>query len=494
MERLIMSAFAKDVSKLASGTIFAQVLTMATAPVLTRLYGPEEYGTMSLFISITALLTLISCLCYEYAIVLSQSEKEAANMLMVSLSSAFVINAISVPVLWLCHKSLPSILNNPDLGSYLGLIPLAVFLNAVFVALSYWITRRKSFGQISVARIGTSLVTVSTQLGAGFTGHATARSLITANILGASASALVLGGRIWLEDRKTIRDNFTWRDMLEGIQRYRKFPIFETWSILLNTGSWQLPTFMLSAFFSPSVVGYYAVGNAVVRLPMSFFGTSISQVFYKRAIEAERQGNLPILVEELFRRLVIWGLFPMLVLTIVGKDAFLVFFGEKWAEAGIYVQILAVWTFFWFISSPLSSLFEALEKQEIGLFWNVLNFLTRFSALLIGGWLHNSRLAIVLFAFSGICVYGYLTQKVLSMSGVPIQKAGLIVLSNLKSFLPAGALLITLKLMDAGPWLMISVAVLTLGAYGVHNARKDKQICALINSILDRKNRKIIDA
>jgi O-antigen/teichoic acid export membrane protein len=56
--------------------------------------------------------------------------------------------------------------------------------------------------------------------------------------------------------------------MALGIKRYRKFPLLDSWSSLLNAISWQLPTFILSAFFSAKVVGYYALGMNVLQLPM----------------------------------------------------------------------------------------------------------------------------------------------------------------------------------------------------------------------------------
>ena len=42
------SSFASDVLTLAGGTTFAQILTILAAPVLTRLYGPEDFGVWAL--------------------------------------------------------------------------------------------------------------------------------------------------------------------------------------------------------------------------------------------------------------------------------------------------------------------------------------------------------------------------------------------------------------------------------------------------------------
>ena len=76
------------------------------------------------------------------------------------------------------------------------------------------------------------------------------------------------------------------------------------------------------------------------------------------------EGMLPDWVEKNFRILVNFGMFPMAVMTVIGQDVVVVVFGQQWREAGVYTQILSIWGFFQFISSPMSTLFYVLEKQE----------------------------------------------------------------------------------------------------------------------------------
>jgi lipopolysaccharide exporter len=114
---------------------------------------------------------------------------------------------------------------------------------------------------------------------------------------------------------------------------------------------------------------------------MSFIGSSISQVFFQRASEAKSEDALALMVENTFRLLVIIGMFPILTLTIVGSDVFSVIFGEIWTEAGVYAQILSIWVFVWFISSPLSTLYIIMEKQQFGLKFNIVNFITRLGSV-----------------------------------------------------------------------------------------------------------------
>ena len=115
--------------------------------------------------------------------------------------------------------------------------------------------------------------------------------------------------------------------MMANMKRYRKFPMYSSWSALLNTMSWQLPALMLGIFFSPIIVGYYALGVRIIQIPMQSIGQAVSQVFIQRAAKAKNENKLTSLVDELIRRLFIIGLFPALLLSIIGKDFFVIIFG-----------------------------------------------------------------------------------------------------------------------------------------------------------------------
>lgn len=397
---------------------------------------------------------------------LPKKDGDAANLLGLSLLIALTVSVFLVPVLWLLQEPLLRILNAQELAPYIWLVPPAVFMSGTFLALNYWNSRTRRFGRLSIARINASISTAGIQIGAGFSGYPTGGSLIGAGIAGSAISSLVLGGQIWRDDQNVFKKWINLKGMREGLKRYSKFPRIDMLSALMNSISWQLPIFLLSTFFSASTVGLYALCTIVLQLPMSFIGSSISQVFFQRTAEAKAEGTLSSLVENIFNVLVVIGLFPMLILSLIGRDLFVVIFGVAWSEAGVYAQILGIWTFLWFISSPLSTVYIVLEKQEFGLKLNFANIMTRFLAIVIGGWLGNPRISIFLFAISGLLVYSYLLQAILQYSGVSISKAMKIVFSNIKIFIPAGIIIVALKELSIDPLIQVSAsAALTIMYY-----------------------------
>jgi len=304
--------------------------------------------------------------------------------------------------------------------------------------------------------------------------------LIIGTFIGNIVSTIVLSGQIWKDDKKSFKAYIRPKKMMEGLKRHRKFPLIDSWSALLNAISWQLPAFLLAFYFSPAIVGFYSLGFRLLQMPMSFIGGAISQVFFQRISVAKSEGKLDSLVENVFKILVIIGLFPILTITIVGSDVFSVFFGQAWAEAGVYAQILSIWAFVWFISSPLSTIYIVMEKQQFGLQYNIFNFTTRILSLAIGGYLGSARLALILFAASGVLVYGYMCLKMMDYAGVKKSRVITIVISNILYFVPAGVLLLILKLLDVNQFVLVGISGLFIAFYYGYIIKTDKQLNELI--------------
>lgn len=414
-------SFFANVLKLAGGSAAAQGIAILAAPFLTRIYGPEAYGISTLFASITGAIGVIACLRYELAIMLPERDENAAGILAASIAFVSAVALTAFLMAAALHSEIASVLKAPELEKYLWLVPLMVLASGTFLALNYWNSRTKEFGRLAVTRIFASAGTVATQLGTGLGGKINAGGLIGGQIAGQAISTALLGYLIWKKDHKILMQGFKWSKIKEGIKRYKRFPLIDTWSALLNTASAQLPSFLLAYFFSPKIVGYYALSANLLSMPASLVGAAFAQVFYQKAAEAKRNNTLHVVTEKTFNSLVSLGMFPILLLAVAGKEIVILVFGANWAEAGVYTQILSVWIFFNFLTSPISTLFSVLEKQpELLLFNNVL-FMVRCSSLIIGGMLNSPVISLVLFSLSNALVYFLILIIIFIMIGVPVK-------------------------------------------------------------------------
>jgi O-antigen/teichoic acid export membrane protein len=228
---------------------------------------------------------------------------------------------------------------------------------------------------------------------------------------------------------------------------------------------------MLSAIFSTSVVGYYALGDQLLRVPMNLIGISIGQAFYPHAVAAHREGRLAGFVEDTFRRLVEYSCFPILILIVIGRDLFLVVFGSEWTEAGVYTQILSIWMLFWFISSPMHHLFNVLEKNELALGLNLVILLTRIGSIWLGGILNNPYYALLFYSLSGAMVYGYTSMLIVWLAGTAWSSIVRILLVNL--FLASCAIvaILTLRLFQVQTVYQLIAATVLVVAYYLYRFR-----------------------
>jgi len=478
------TTFAGDVARLVTGTTIAWAVVILASPLLTRLYTPESFGLLALFTSITGILGAVACLRYESAIMLPRTDAEAANLLAVSLLFPLLVALAAAAVLAVAAGPLLAALNAPELSPYLWLAPVSVFISGVFAALNYWNSRTRHFTRLSVARVGSAATTASATLGFGYAGHATSGTLIGASVGGQAVATAVLGGQILRDDHRVFRHAIRAREMLAGMKRYRDFPRYSTWAALLDNLALQLPTLLLAAFFSPAVVGFYALGHRVLSMPMSLVGSAIGQVFFQRAAQGRHDGTLTTVVVAVFRRLVVFSICPFLLLILIGPDVFALVFGPGWREAGLYASILAPWTMVMLVSSPLSPLLAVLERQRTGLLFHAALISSRVVSLLIGGNVESVVIALTLCAASGAAIGLWKLIYTLNLVGISVSQVLLQIARTLLLAVMFISPALALRLAAvATPHTIILVGGLGVTLYYLFMGARDPQIVAVVRRI-----------
>ncbi len=89
-----MASFIKNSLSLISGNIVAQSISIATMPLITRLYTPEQFGVFSVIMSIVAVLGPISTLRLNEVIILPDNNEEANNIFILSWSFTLTLTIL----------------------------------------------------------------------------------------------------------------------------------------------------------------------------------------------------------------------------------------------------------------------------------------------------------------------------------------------------------------------------------------------------------------
>ncbi|MFA0887643.1 MAG: lipopolysaccharide biosynthesis protein [Synergistales bacterium] len=416
--RFPQKSFARNVLTLMSGTVSAQALLILIAPVLTRLYGPEEFGLFALYTSLLSVLGVISCGRYELAIVLPKEEGEAANIFLLSLIVCLLTSLLVLPLFLVFRSNISVILKTPALSPWLLFLPFQLFVQGVFLSLNYWGTRQKQFGRLATRQVTQSSGTALGQIGLGFLLKGHGSGLICGALFGQTLATARLAWQTLIDDGNLIRTSFSTKAQRELLSRYRDFPLFSTWTGFMNTLSTMLPALLLGYYFSPTIVGFYSIGQRLLSLPMTLIGGALAQAFYPHATEAFHSGHLRETTRKTFIFLVEIGLLPFSLLSLLAPDAFKLIFGLQWETAGIYIRWLALWIFFVFISSPLSTIYLVMNKQRLLLSFNLIMLVTRTISLIFGGLSDSPLLTIQLFGVTGFLLYSGNCFLILNLSGL----------------------------------------------------------------------------
>lgn len=469
--------FSSNLIKLMVGTGLAQVVGLAVTPLLTRIYPPEAFGTLALFLALTGIPGIIACGRYEMALLLPEHNAEARQLFGVCLLLPLLMAAVIAALVWIWGAEIQAILNTVSLASFFWMIPIYVLLSGWYLAFSFWHTRLKRFGVISLARFTNAAFTSGLKLGLGMGFGATSGVFVGSTLAGQALATVQMGVLCIERAGVEARPLWDWRELRKMLLRYRRFPLVDAWGTLLNCASWQLPALVLAIYFSETLVGWYALTWRTLQLPMAMLGSALSQVFFQRAAELRQHPEeLARVTAMLFQRLCRLCIVPTLALTFFGAELFALVFGRDFQSAGEYAEILSVWMFFWFVASPLSNIFTVLERQGLALRVHALVFISRLGALLIGGTQGNIELTLWLLSSSGVLVYGGLMAWNLALAGVKWRHWSRTLLIELARALPVLPLFLGLKFSPLTPVYQALICLGLLGGYLISIAATDDVI------------------
>ena len=182
-DKILKNEFYRNVATLLSGSAIAQAIPILIMPILTRIYPTEIFGIFFIYSSIILVLTIISTLEYELAIVLPEKDEDAINVFVLSIMVSFIISLFILAGILLFFDSITQLLGDKNIGRWLYFIPLSVLLVGIYQAFNFWNNRKKRYKIISYSRISKTTTSGSVQLSSGLTGF-TGIGLITGLISG----------------------------------------------------------------------------------------------------------------------------------------------------------------------------------------------------------------------------------------------------------------------------------------------------------------------
>lgn len=433
IKSLCQSSFVRNVSVLAGGTAFAQALGILVLPLLTRIYSPELFGLLGVFSALLSITSIVSSLRYDIAVPLPESDESAANLLALALACLVAVTLFLAIVMLFFSRPIAGLMNTPSLAQYLWLLPIAVAATGAYGAFQYWATRKKAFGIIARTRVEQSIGGVLTQLLLGW-GGAGALGLILGQIVNSGAGFWGLARRAFHEDRASFTA-VRLTTMKEVARQYDRFPKYSTLEALANTAGIQLPLVLIASFATSVEVGYLMLAMRIMQAPMSLVGSSISQVYFSRAVDEHRAGRLGDFTARTLGGLAKAGVGPIIFAGIVAPSVFGLVFGANWQRAGALVAWMTPWFVLQFLASPISVALHVTANQRKALILTSFGLCLRVSMLYMGAKLFEVGYASESYAASGFIFYSICLFIFCKISGVSVKQ----LTGELKNSLPISA-------------------------------------------------------
>lgn len=397
----------KSMLMITGGTAFGQALSFMFSPLITRIYTPEQYGVLTVYTSLLALFAGSQSLRYELGIPIADDDESAINVLALSITILILFSLVFSLLILFAGEFILSILSAEILFTYRMLIPLGFLTYGIYQIFMMWNFRKKSFQCISKTKIAQSISSNATKIGLGLLGLGPL-GLIIGSIIGESSGITTLAKSLFLHEKSLIK-KINIKTIFFIARRYIQFPKYQLPSTFLSKISDQIPILFIASLYGGEIVGLYGIAVAIVSIPVNLIGTSVGDVFYGESASIGRKDPKKIseLSNSIFRKLVLIGLIPLIVLIIFAPLLFSFVFGNNWYPAGEYASILAILSYAQLIFQPVSRIYTVFERQKPVLIITIIRIILVFSVFGISKVTNLTfKIAIALYVLVMVLVFG----------------------------------------------------------------------------------------
>lgn len=395
----LRSEFVRNALTLISGTTLAQFVAILVTPILSRIYSTEDFGELSLYMSITGILSVVSTMRYEMAVVLPEKDEDAVNIMALSFLIASGWSIISLIAIVLFGDLFLDYLDNANTGGFLYFVPLLVLILGMIQVLNFWSIRIKTFKNNAYSRIGNAAVNNGLALGFGYTINGSF-GLLMGFFFAQVASFFILSRGLIKNLGKYLKE-ISWEKIKKNAKRYRNFPKINTLHALVDSFQDNGIIFFMKNFFGISVLGSYSFAYRLLKVPTGLISSAISQVFMEKATKAVQKGeSIRPLILRIYKIVFLIGAPFFLILFLFAPEIFAFVFSEKFREAGVIAQILIPWMFLNFVANSASGVPVIFNRLDIPFLFTCIDICLKILSLYIGWYFKSYHIGFMFMSIS----------------------------------------------------------------------------------------------
>ena len=387
------NSFFRNVTPLVRGSILSQSILILSTPIITRIYSPESYGLLTLYLALISIITIFINARYEQSIMLPERKNDAKNLFFLSILISCTFSVLIFALIIVIFYYYPNL--NKTL---LYMLVPAVFLTGILQPLGVWNNRLSEFNKIANVHVSQTSTTALVQIILG-----TFFQLKQFGLLLGPIAGLFIGIVIYIKTKifrtghylKSI--NFS--QIKKAAYEYREFPYYSIFGALTISIASQAPIFFIGASYETSYIGQYGLASRIVLIPIVLLSTAFFQVIFKH-ISSLAYKNFLTIRAFLINKLLLLGLIgivPLTILSIWSEPLFMLFFGDDWALAGTYATYLSWVAYIKLCINPLMAIFNIKGLVKYGVYWQVLYSLTLTFFLVLIYWYETSIIMFIKF-------------------------------------------------------------------------------------------------
>lgn len=388
------------------GTGTAQLIQLIGVFILSRIYSPEHFGVLGLFISVLNILAIFSAGGYTQAIMLPKEDQKAIQLLKVCLALILGSSLLCAA----CCYLIPFSFSFTGNETFFSILPLSLLVYGASLPLKVWANRLKAYKTLSTASILFNLFSVAVSVYLGWKGQ-----VIEGLLFGLLAGQIVqFFFLIFTLSKNWIKsEEGPYKPLLRDYAAFFKYGML---SDVVNSIARELPFLMLPYLFGEVVLGHFVMAMRFLMLPFNLISQNLGTVFFEKASSTVKEGMLQKLTKETLKSSFLLGVLIYLILFLLAPIVLPMFLGAGWGVTIVFIQYLSLWMVFRFGIVPISYLFEIFRAQKEEFYFNGLKFLITFLSLYLGSLLFDASISILLFGLSNALFFLIYLRYLLHLS------------------------------------------------------------------------------
>lgn len=351
---MIARLFAKyqSIGLITLSLLAGAIITFIALPVLTRFYSVQDFGAYGIALAVVSVLSTVANLRLDQALLVAE-EQDKKSLIFEGAVFSTAIAVISGTIL--------SFILNVEMALAICSGVLAnTLIQSVY---NYQFAAHKEYFCAGL-NIFRSLIVVAVQLSFPLMMQI---SLVNSYNISSIAMILVMLIYIWKYQLYQV----SW----QAFKNYKDFIYANTPHALLNSFSHNLPYYAVSHFVGVQAMGFYAIVERTLRVPINLISQTLRQFFIRQF--KGRDSNRAVLKSSIVLSLVSLPLFA--IFFILPESLYLWVFGSEWVGISSYFQILALGYWAVFCNPPSSAYLIAKRSSQVLFKLQVIELVIKFA-------------------------------------------------------------------------------------------------------------------